>query len=198
MEPGAVTLETISLSNTGIAANAASGSAEVSDDGRVVAFRSLASNLVDETRTGSGTCFSATANTATHAVGEHDAGDARGELMSGPRTYCTLAVTLAPDEIVNVQVRRLSPPLEHAPDQIASRPLVTLSVMLVPGVNDALPVLPVATLIPAGDDVTRSPLRPVAVTVSGHGGWRLRWRVDRDARDSSDPVVDGRDRHRRR
>lgn len=31
--------------------------------------------------------------------------------------------------IVNVQVRALLPPLEHAPDQIASRPLVTLSVI---------------------------------------------------------------------
>ena len=81
-------------------------------------------------------------------------------------TYCTLAVTLAADESVNVHVLRLSPPLEHAPDQIASRPLVTLSVMLVPGANEALPLLPVGTLIPAGDDVTRSPLRPVAVTVS--------------------------------
>jgi len=32
-------------------------------------------------------------------------------------------------------------------------------------VNDADPELPTATLIPAGLDVMRSPLRPVAVTV---------------------------------
>lgn len=56
----------------------------------------------------------------------------------------------------------LFPPLEHAPDQIASRPFVTLSVIDVPTLNDADPVLPTFTLIPAGLDVTRSPLRPVA------------------------------------
>jgi hypothetical protein len=33
-------------------------------------------------------------------------------------------------------------------------------------VNDADPVVPTATLIPAGLDNTLSPLRPVAVTVS--------------------------------
>jgi hypothetical protein len=32
--------------------------------------------------------------------------------------------------------------------------------------NDAEPVLPVETLMPAGLEVTLSPLRPVAVTVS--------------------------------
>ena len=58
------------------------------------------------------------------------------------------------------------PPLEQAPDQIASRPLVTLSVIDVPVANDAEPVLPTLTLIPAGLDVMRSPLRPVAETVS--------------------------------
>ncbi len=67
---------------------------------------------------------------------------------------------------MNVHVRRLSPPLEHAPDQIASRPFDTLSVIDVPVVNDADPVLPTDTLIPAGFERTRSPLRPVAVTVS--------------------------------
>jgi hypothetical protein len=66
---------------------------------------------------------------------------------------------------VNVHVRLLLPPLEHAPDQIASRPFVTLSVIDVPAANDAEPLLPTATLIPAGLDVMRSPLRPVAVTV---------------------------------
>ena len=67
---------------------------------------------------------------------------------------------------VNVQVRLLSPPLEHAPDQMASRPLETLSVIAVPLANAADPVLPTATLMPVGLDVTRSPLRPLAVTVS--------------------------------
>ena len=67
---------------------------------------------------------------------------------------------------VNVHVLVLSPPLEHAPDQIASRPFDTASVIDVPVVNDADPVLPTATLMPAGLDVTRSPLRPVAVTVN--------------------------------
>ena len=60
----------------------------------------------------------------------------------------------------------LLPLLEHAPDQIASRPLVTLSVSDVPAENDAEPVVPTLTLMPAGFDVTRSPLRPVAVTVN--------------------------------
>lgn len=67
---------------------------------------------------------------------------------------------------VNVHVRRLLPPLEQAPDQIASRPFDTLSVIDVPVANDADPVLPTATLIPAGLDVTRSPLLPLALTVS--------------------------------
>ncbi len=44
----------------------------------------------------------------------------------------------------------------------------------VPTANDAEPLLPVDTLMPEGDDVTRSPLRPVAVTVTvtvdGGGG----------------------------
>ena len=73
-------------------------------------------------------------------------------------------------EAAPVSVKRhvlaLAPPLEHAPDQMASRPFVTLSVIDVPVENEADPVLPTATLIPAGLDVTRSPLRPVAVSVS--------------------------------
>lgn len=68
--------------------------------------------------------------------------------------------------MVNVQVRLLLPPLEQAPDHTASRPLVTLSVIAVPVTKPAEPVLPTVTLIPAGFDVIRSPLRPVAVTVS--------------------------------
>jgi hypothetical protein len=67
---------------------------------------------------------------------------------------------------VNVQVLDLLPPLEHAPDQIASRPFDTLSVIDVPLVNDADPLVPEGTLMPAGLDVTRSPLRPVAVTAN--------------------------------
>ena len=58
------------------------------------------------------------------------------------------------------------PPLEHAPDQIASRPFETLSVIAVPAVNDADPLLPTETLMPAGLEVILWPLRPVAVTVS--------------------------------
>jgi len=45
-------------------------------------------------------------------------------------------VTIAAALSVNVHVLRLLPPLEQAPDPIASRPLVTLSVMLVPAVNE--------------------------------------------------------------
>src|SRR5687767_15686182 len=41
-----------------------------------------------------------------------------------------------------------------------------LSVIELPAVNEAEPVLPAATLMPAGLEVTRSPLRPVAVTVN--------------------------------
>jgi hypothetical protein len=67
---------------------------------------------------------------------------------------------------VNVHVFRLLPALEHAPDQIASRPFETLNVIEVPVVNDADPELPTATLMPVGLDVTRSPLRPLAETVS--------------------------------
>ena len=80
--------------------------------------------------------------------------------------YWTLAVTVPLALKVNVHVLCLFPPVEHAPDQIASRPLVTLNVIDVPVVNDADWLLPTATLIPDGLVVTRSPLRPVAVTVS--------------------------------
>ena len=45
-EPGGVSLEVVSVSSAGEAGNAASGAAQVSADGRFVAFRSLASNLV--------------------------------------------------------------------------------------------------------------------------------------------------------
>ena len=79
--------------------------------------------------------------------------------------YCTFAVTDASAVSVNVQVLLLFPPLEHAPDQIASRPFETLSVIDVPPANDADPLLPTDTLMPDGLEVMRSPLRPVAVTV---------------------------------
>jgi hypothetical protein len=75
-------------------------------------------------------------------------------------------VTDDEEESVKVQLFLLLPPLEQAPDHTASRPPETLSVMLVPVAKDAVPALPVLTLMPAGADVTRSPLRPVAVTVS--------------------------------
>ena len=85
------------------------------------------------------------------------------------RNHCTFPVTDAFAVGVNVHVFVLFPPLEHAPDQMASRPLETLSVTAVPAMNDADPVEPTATLMPAGLDVTRSPLRPVAVTDSVTG-----------------------------
>ena len=67
--------------------------------------------------------------------------------------------------IVNLQVLALLPALEHAPDQIASRPFETLSVIAVPVTKVAEPLLPTLTLTPAGLDVMRSPLRPLALTV---------------------------------
>jgi hypothetical protein len=82
------------------------------------------------------------------------------------RSYCTFAVT---DEFafnVSVQVLVFAPPLEHAPLQMTSRPLATLSVTAVPGANCAEPVVPVATLKPAGFETTCSPLRPPALTDS--------------------------------
>jgi hypothetical protein len=77
-----------------------------------------------------------------------------------------LAVTAASPPSVNVHVLTLLPPLEQAPDHTAERPPDTLSVIDEPVGNDTEPLLPVATLIPAGVDVTVSPLRPVAVSVS--------------------------------
>ena len=67
---------------------------------------------------------------------------------------------------VNVQLFVLLPPLEHAPDQITSRSFDARRVIAVPAGNEALPLLPTETLMPDGVEVTRSPLRPVAVTVS--------------------------------
>jgi hypothetical protein len=82
------------------------------------------------------------------------------------QAYRTFTVTDAVPVIVNVHDLRLLPPLEHAPDQIASRPFETLSLIDVPVVNDADPELPTATLMPVGVEVTRSPLLPVALTLS--------------------------------
>ena len=82
------------------------------------------------------------------------------------RSHCTFAVTLPFALIVNEQDLRLDPPLEQAPDQTASRPLATLRVIDVPPANDPEPVLPTLTLMPDGLEVTRSPLRPEAVTES--------------------------------
>ncbi len=67
---------------------------------------------------------------------------------------------------VNVQLLVLLPPLEQAPDQMASRPLETRNVTDVPVANEAEPLLPVVTLMPVGVETTRSPLRPVAETVN--------------------------------
>ena len=92
----------------------------------------------------------------------------------GGVVYCTLALTVAAPFKVKVHLAVLLPPLEQAPDQIAERPLVTDKVTDVPMLNEADPLLPVATLMPAGLEVTRSPLRPPALTVSvavcGGGG----------------------------
>ena len=81
------------------------------------------------------------------------------------RRYWTLAVTAAAPLIVTVQLLALLPPLEQAPDQIASRPLLTLRVTAEFGAKLAEAVVPTGTLSPAGLDSTRSPARPVAVTV---------------------------------
>ena len=96
-----------------------------------------------------------------------DSGRDRRVTSDGGRLtpHCTLAVTVALPLSVNVQVFVLFPPLEHAPDQMTSRLFVALSVIVVPVANDADPLLPTATLMPAGFEVTRSPPRPVAVTV---------------------------------
>jgi hypothetical protein len=77
--------------------------------------------------------------------------------------HCTFAETEAAPVIVNVHVLVFLP-LVQAPDQIASRPLAWLSVINVPVVNDADPELPVATLMPAGLEVTPSPFLPLAAT----------------------------------
>ena len=68
--------------------------------------------------------------------------------------------------MVKVQVLVLLPPLDHAPDQMTSRLLVALKVIEVLVAKLADWILPTRTLMLAGFDITRSPLRPVAVTVN--------------------------------
>src|SRR5438034_810750 len=68
--------------------------------------------------------------------------------------------------MVTLHVFVLTPPLEQPPDQMASRPLLTLSVTTVPVAKLALPVVPTLTLSPAGLEETVSPVRPVAVSVN--------------------------------
>jgi hypothetical protein len=97
--------------------------------------------------------------------------------------HCTFAVTVDAPFSVNVQLGAFAPPLEQAPDQMASRPFDTVRVIAVPIVNDADALVPVATLMPAGLEVIRSPLRPVAFTLSvavcggGAGGATVRLAV---------------------
>jgi len=77
-----------------------------------------------------------------------------------------LAVTDAAPFNVSVQLFVLFPPLEQAPDQMASRPFETESVIAAPVAKEADPVLPTGTAMPAGLELTVSPFLPVAVTVS--------------------------------
>jgi hypothetical protein len=84
--------------------------------------------------------------------------------------YCTFAVTDAAAFRVKLQLFCLAPPLEQPPDQMASRPLLTVSVTNVPVAKLALPVVPTVTLSPTGLEETDSPERPVALRVS--------WAVD--------------------
>src|SRR5712692_8206840 len=91
----------------------------------------------------------------------------RPELTNpAPGPYWTLAVTDAAAFIVRLQFFHLAPPLEQPPDQMASRPLLTVSVTRVPVAKLAVPVLPTFTVSPAGLEDTDSPERPVAVRVS--------------------------------
>ena len=71
---------------------------------------------------------------------------------------------------VKVQLLVLLFPVEHAPDQNADLPFETERVMFVPDVNEACAALPTRTWIPAGLEVTVSPLRPVALTVRTNVG----------------------------
>lgn len=88
-----------------------------------------------------------------------------GGAFRGSASYCTLALTVAGP--VKVKVHDwVSLAVAQAPDQIAVRPLLALSVIEVPVAKPADPELPTGTLIPAGLEATVMPERPVAVTVS--------------------------------
>ena len=93
--------------------------------------------------------------------------------------YCTFALTDALPVRVNVQLAVLLAVVQ-APVQNAVRPPETLRVTAPFAGNEADPVLPTGTLIPAGLEVTLTPLRPLAVTVStavaaaGGGGFRVK------------------------
>jgi hypothetical protein len=76
-----------------------------------------------------------------------------------------LALTVPLVVAVYVQLFVLLPPLEQAPDQMASRPLDTRKVTEVPAGNEAVALLPTVTLMPVGVETMRSPLRPEADTV---------------------------------
>ena len=80
--------------------------------------------------------------------------------------HCTFTATDALPFNVKVHVFVLFPLLEQAPDQTASRLFETLSVIDVPVANDADPVPPTATFRPEGEELTVSPLRPLAVSVN--------------------------------
>jgi len=79
-------------------------------------------------------------------------------------SYCTFALTEEFPVKVNVQLAVLL--AEHAPVHMATRPPETVNVTRLPEGNAADPARPTATLIPDGFEVTRIPLRPLAVTVS--------------------------------
>src|SRR5712691_2503274 len=93
---------------------------------------------------------------------------------SGPRFkpcepgahHCTFAVTDVAALMVKLQLFVFAPPLEQPPDQMAVRPLLTVSVTDVPVAKLALAVVPTLTASPAGVDEIDSPARPVAVRVS--------------------------------
>ena len=79
-------------------------------------------------------------------------------IRNGLGSYCAFALTVPVSG--NVQVLRLVPPLEQAPDQMASRPLVTDSVMFVPVAKLADPDAPACGVkLPVTDHVRRRPRR---------------------------------------
>ena len=67
---------------------------------------------------------------------------------------------------MNVHDLVFCPPLEQAPDQIASRPSVAASTIDAPALKFADCVLPVRTSMPVGVDLMDTPLRPLALTVN--------------------------------